>query len=227
MKTLLIISHPDRLGSASQQYLKDSLPQTDQVTVHHLETIYPEGVIDVKAEQTLLQAHDRILLQFPFYWYQAPALLKEWQDQVLSEHFAYGANGDKLKGKELGLVMVIGAAEKEYQVGGREGFTISALTTPFQALAKKTQMQFLKPFLIFQFQYMREKEKMQLLISYQQYLTVRNFDSLKAKEAWYLEKLQQIKTTEENRFVLDQIEDMIHETRENIDEIQMYLDGNL
>ncbi len=227
MKTLLIISHPDILSSASQQYLKDSLPPTDQVTVHHLETCYPDGKIDVKAEQNLLRQHERIVLQFPFYWYAAPALLKVWQDQVLTEHFAFGARGDKLKNKELGLVLVIGAPEKEYQVSGREGFTISALTTPFQAMAKKTQMRFLKPFLIFQFHYLEEIEKMRLLTAYQQYLTMADFDSLKSKEKWYRQRLPELKVSQEDRFVLEQIRDMIAEAREDIDEIQAYLDGDL
>ena len=70
----------------------------------------------------------------------------------MTERFAYGIKENRLKGKTLGLILVIGAAEKEYQVGGREGFTISTLTTPYQAIAKKLDMSFLKPFLIYQFQ---------------------------------------------------------------------------
>ena len=83
----------------------------------------------------------------------------------MTERFAYGIKENRLKGKTLGLILVIGAAEKEYQVGGREGFTISTLTTPYQAISKKLDMSFLKPFLIYQFQYMNEKEKMRLLLS--------------------------------------------------------------
>ncbi|GAL26611.1 NAD(P)H oxidoreductase YRKL [Vibrio variabilis] len=42
---------------------------------------------------------DVIVLQFPFYWYSMPALLKKWMDDVFSFNFAYGPEGDKLKVK--------------------------------------------------------------------------------------------------------------------------------
>ncbi len=50
-------------------------------------------------------------------------------------------------------------------------------------------MNFLKPFLIFQFHYMEESEKMRMLIAYQQYLMIENFDTLRAKENWFLQQL--------------------------------------
>ncbi|KFN93341.1 hypothetical protein TMUPMC115_0477 [Tetragenococcus muriaticus PMC-11-5] len=138
MKTLIIVSHPDIDESGSQQYLKEALPDSSEITYHHLEATYPDGEIDIEQEQALLQKHDRIIFQFPLYWYSSPPMLKHWLDEVLTENFAYGYGGNKLKGKELGLVLVIGMPEKEYQVGGNEGFSLSALTTPYQAMAKKT-----------------------------------------------------------------------------------------
>ncbi|PST49908.1 hypothetical protein COO72_00505 [Bifidobacterium callitrichos] len=45
------------------------------------------GAVDVVAEQKLVEEHDRIVLQFPPYWYSSPAPLKEWEDKVL----AYGS----------------------------------------------------------------------------------------------------------------------------------------
>ena len=228
MKTLVIVSHPDIQDSGSQKYLKDSLPASEEVIYHHLETTYPDGKIDIEQEQRLLAEAQRIVLQFPFYWYAAPAVMKQWLDEVLTEGFAYGPKGNVLKGKELGLVMVIGAAEKEYQVGGREGFTISALTTPFQAMAHKLGMTFMKPLAIHQFQYMEELDKMRLLITYQQYLMMKQTDSLRGKEAWFLENLDhftQVGLPANGDFVLEQIVEKIEDTRMELDEIQMYLDG--
>lgn len=72
MKTLVIFSHPNIQKSSSQKFLKASFPTSDSFTYHHLETAYPRGEIDVEREQQLLLAHDRILFQFPFYWYAAP-----------------------------------------------------------------------------------------------------------------------------------------------------------
>ena len=228
MKTLVIVSHSDIQESSSQKFLKDSFPLSDAIIYHHLESIYSFDEINVKKEQELLTNYQRIIFQFPFYWYSAPAMLKHWLDEVLTEGFAYGPNRFPLKGKELGLVMTIGVSEKEYQVGGREGFTISALTTPYQAMAKKLEMSFLKPFLIYQFQYKDEKEKMRLLIDYQQYLMIDNSDSLKAKESWFIEQISQLSKkdlAENDLFVLEQIKEHIQDTRMELDEIQMYLDG--
>lgn len=227
MKTLIIVSHPEIDESASQQYLKEALPDSNEITFHHLESTYPDGKIDIEREQELLQQHDRIIFQFPFYWYSSPPMLKHWQDEVLTENFAYGYGGNMLKDKELGLVLVIGMAEKEYQVGGKEGFSLSTLTTPYQAMAKKIQMRFLKPFLIFQFHYMEETEKMRMLTAYQQYLMIEDFDTLKAKENWFL---QQIESMDEqflprgSTFVLEQVKELIEDNRMELDEIQMYLD---
>lgn len=82
MKTLVIVSHPDIINSSSQQFLMHAVPEGDDVTVHHLEDAYPDGKIDVAKEHVLLRKHDRVMFQFPFYWYSSPAMLKQWQDDV-------------------------------------------------------------------------------------------------------------------------------------------------
>lgn len=227
MKTLIIVSHPDIEDSNSQQFLKEAIPKSDQVKYHHLESVYPTGNIDVRYEQNLLKKYDRIIFQFPFYWYAAPPMLKKWQDEVLVEHIAFGAGGTLLQGKELGLVMTIGIAEKEYQVGGEEQFTISQLTIPFQALANKTGMLFLKPFTIFQFYYLSEKEQQDLLIKYQQYLMLDNTDSLSSRVKWLVEQLELLKndsTLTKDTFIIDRIIDVLEDNQLELDEMKLYLD---
>lgn len=115
MKTLVIISHPEISESGSQQFLLSSIPESESVKVHHLEGAYPDSQIDVAAEQQLLKQFDRILFQFPFYWYSSPPMLKQWQDEVLTYGFAYGKNGHALSGKEFGLVLSVGIKESEYK----------------------------------------------------------------------------------------------------------------
>jgi len=227
MKTLVIISHPEMMESGSQQYLLSSIPEGKDITIHHLESVYPDFNIDVEREQALLKEHERIIFQFPFYWYSAPALLKKWQDEVLMDGFAYGKRGKVLAGKEFGLVMSIGVKEEEYQPGGREGFSIDELTKPFQALALKTGMVFLKTLPIFQFSYLTEEQKMNLLIRYQQYLTREKEDSLKAREKWFIQELKSTDTSKLNdgdQFVLNQAIEFIEENRDTIDELKIVLD---
>ncbi|MEH8026365.1 NAD(P)H-dependent oxidoreductase [Gallibacterium anatis] len=62
------------------------------------------------AEQNRLMQADTIVLQFPFYWYSYPALLKKWVDEVFVYSFAHGSTGDKVKGKKLVMSFTTGAA---------------------------------------------------------------------------------------------------------------------
>ena len=59
------------------------------VTVNNLYEKYPDFFIDVPEEQRLLLENDIIIWHHPFYWYSAPAILKEWMDLVLQHGFAY------------------------------------------------------------------------------------------------------------------------------------------
>jgi glutathione-regulated potassium-efflux system ancillary protein KefG len=146
MKTLVITAHPNLTKSVINRMWMDRLLQEKDITVHNLYAEYPEGKINVEREQQLLLEHDRIVFQFPFYWYSSPSLLKEWQDVVLTYGWAYGSEGTKLHGKEFVLAISTGGPETSYQAGGYNHFSISELTKPFQALANLTGMKFLPTF---------------------------------------------------------------------------------
>lgn len=227
MKTLIILSHPEIEESSSQQYLLHSIPDNHLITIHHLESVYSQTPIDVIAEQKLLASHDRIIFQFPLYWYSSPAMLKKWQDEVLTDDFAYGKNGNQLKNKEFALVLLIGAAKADYQAGGKELYSINELTKPFQAMANKTGMVFLKTFAIHQFAYMTEAEKMTLLINYQLFLTHDTDTSLASRERWFLEQLKKTNIASlgiENEEKLQHVIEMIEENRETIDDLKVLLE---
>ncbi len=227
MKTLIIISHPEIKESSSQQYLLHSIPDTDTVTIHHLEEIYSDSPIDVRKEQELLTAHDRIIFQFPFYWYSSPAMLKQWQDEVLTDGFAHGKKGIQLQNKEFALILLVGAAKLDYQAGGKERYNIDELTKPFQAMAHKTGMIYLKTFAIHQFAYMTEEEKMTLLIDYQQFLTNDTELSLFSRENWLLNQLEKTDRASlgtGNEEKLRHVIERIKENRETIDDLKLSLD---
>lgn len=227
MKTLVIISHPEITESGSQQFLLSSVPETHTVEVHHLERTYPDGKIDVLKEQQLLKQYDRIIFQFPFYWYSSPPMLKHWQDEVLTYGFAYGQNGHALEGKEFGIVVTVGVKASEYQAGGREAFSMNELTKPYQAVAYKTGMRYLKPLFIYQFAYMTEEQKMALLIEYQQKLTNTADDSLASREQWLLNELEHTNSetlAEGDEFLLQHAMEIIDENRDTIDGLKVVLD---
>jgi putative NADPH-quinone reductase len=135
MKVLVLVAHPNFEGSRVNQRWAQELEAYENVTVHNLYQVYPDGQIDVAREQQQLLDHDRIVLQFPLYWYSTPSLLKKWQDDVLTYGFAYGSTGDKLKGKELVVATSTGGPGEAYQAGGYNQYTLSELLRPLQATA--------------------------------------------------------------------------------------------
>ncbi|OZN49621.1 NAD(P)H-dependent oxidoreductase [Gallibacterium anatis] len=146
MSILIISSHPNLTQSVANQtilnQLKKLLPTAEFV---HLDTQYPDFRIDVAAEQNRLMQADTIVLQFPFYWYSYPALLKKWVDDVFVYGFAHGSTGGKLAGKKLLISFTTGSAAEQYQPDGAMHHTVEQFLPAFQQLANLCQMQWLPP----------------------------------------------------------------------------------
>jgi glutathione-regulated potassium-efflux system ancillary protein KefG len=148
MAVLILFAHPAFQKSRANRALADAVRSLDGVTFHDLYEAYPDMHIHVAREQQLLRAHDVVVFQHPFYWYSAPAILREWQDLVLEYDFAYGRNGDALRGKRTLNAVSIGGPESSYTKEGANRFTIRELLAPFEATARLCGMEFLEPFLI-------------------------------------------------------------------------------
>ncbi|MEM8954708.1 MAG: NAD(P)H-dependent oxidoreductase [Verrucomicrobiota bacterium] len=145
MKIMNLVFHPALGESRVNRVWKEQLEESGKVFVSRdLYADYPDFKIDVAHEQELLLGHDRVIFQFPFYWYSGPPLLKKWLDDVLTYGFAYGSGGDKLKGKDLQIITSAGGEEKFYS-----GFDIYAtiydLLRPFQLTANLCQMNYMLP----------------------------------------------------------------------------------
>ncbi|MGN8772248.1 NAD(P)H-dependent oxidoreductase [Paenibacillus barengoltzii] len=87
---------------------------------------------EVEKEQRILLQYDRIVFQFPFYWYSCPPLLKKWFDDVLTFGWAYGPGGGNLLGKEFMLAIMTGGTEVSYRSGGDNSSTISEFLRPIE-----------------------------------------------------------------------------------------------
>lgn len=146
MKTLVILAHPNIEKSSVNRIWAELLKTDSDITVHELYKIYPNKKIDVKAEQSLLMEHDRIIFQFPMFWYSSPSLLKQWEDEVLLHGFAYGTDGNKLEGKEMMLAFSTGSNAMAYTPNGQHAITLEELTSPFRTLARLCGMVYLPYF---------------------------------------------------------------------------------
>ncbi len=147
MKTLVLTAHPDLGKSRINRAWFDALSDAADVTTRDLTAIGGgEMRFDIETEQALLLAHERIVFQFPFYWYSAPPVMKAWMDQVLNYGFAYGPGGDQLKGREFLILVSTGGPEHSYHAGGYNNFTMAEFLKPFQQTANLAGMTYLRPF---------------------------------------------------------------------------------
>lgn len=133
MKTLIVLSHPTFDTSVVNRALVAELKKTPDIfTIHHLESRYPTGAIDVPTEQALVEAHEKLELQFPLYWFNCPPMLKKWLDEVLTHNWAYGSQGDKLRGRKVALAVTAGIDAQEYAASGKYGYQLEEILRPFQ-----------------------------------------------------------------------------------------------
>ncbi|WP_046247463.1 NAD(P)H-dependent oxidoreductase, partial [Hymenobacter terrenus] len=72
-KTLIIVTHPDLSASvANKQWVEALGLYPERFTLHDLYGQYAAAPIDVAREQALVEEHDKIIFQFPFYWFNCP-----------------------------------------------------------------------------------------------------------------------------------------------------------
>lgn len=145
---LILFAHPALQKSRVNKILLGSVKDIEGVTFHDLYELYPDFHINVGKEQELLQNCDIIIFQYPMFWYNVPALLKEWQDLVLAHRWAYGKDGTALKGKKLLCAITTGASESLYSKKGFNRFTIKEFLNPIRQLACVCGMDFLPPFVV-------------------------------------------------------------------------------
>jgi glutathione-regulated potassium-efflux system ancillary protein KefG len=143
---LLVLAHPALERSRANRALAKAVKNLPGLTFHDLYEEYPDFVLDVEAEQARLVAHDVIALQFPFYWYSMPALLKEWLDLVWLHGFAYGKTGQALRGKRLFVATTTGGGQGLYTPEGGNRFTMTEFLRPLEQTAYLCGMAWEEPF---------------------------------------------------------------------------------
>ena len=142
-KTLVIVAHPHIEKSVvNKRWIEELEKHPEQFTVHELYTTYPDGRIDVKKEQALIEQHDGLVLQFPLYWFNCTPLLKQWLDEVFAYGWAFGSADDKLKNKKIGLAVSAGISEKDFSENGLCRLTLEEVLRPFETTMIYVQADF-------------------------------------------------------------------------------------
>lgn len=148
MTTRIFLFHPDIHSGSTVNRALAKKAQEKGIEVRDEYSLYPDFRIDAKAEQEILEDTDRIVLQFPMYWYSTPALLKEWLDKVLVHGWAYGSTGKALVGKEMALAFTQGAKAEDYTREGRFHATNEELLKPLETAAYYVGLKFLPLFVV-------------------------------------------------------------------------------
>ena len=151
---LVIVAHPEleqsranrRLLNAARELHSKSAP--GRLAVRDLYALYPDYLIDIAAEQAALKAAKLVVWQQPIRWYSMPPLLKLWVDDVLTFGWAYGPDGDALRGKDLWLVASTGGPEDSYRPDSYNRYFFDAFLPPYEQTAALCGMRFLPPLVL-------------------------------------------------------------------------------
>ena len=131
---LIVIGHPSWEHSVANKGIVKALSGLDnKIVFSNIKTLYPDGNINIEAEQQKLLDADVVVFQFPIQWFGAPSIMHKYMEDVLTYGFAYGPSGSKLKEKHFIASFTTGAPEAAYSRTGIEGYTMDELIPPIVA----------------------------------------------------------------------------------------------
>ena len=145
---LVLIAHPQMEQSRANKRLKRAAAALPSVEVRDLYALYPDYLIDIEAEQAALARARLVVWQHPIHWYSMPPLMKLWVDEVLAFGWAYGPDGNALRGKDLWLVASTGGPEDSYRPQSYNRYFFDAFLPPYEQTAALCGMRFLPPLLL-------------------------------------------------------------------------------
>ena len=150
-KTLILVFHPALDRSKANAALAEAAARLPGTEIVDMQALYPAGVVDADREVARLLAADRIVLQFPIYWYSTPPLLKAWQDAVLTRMYyvAYETEGRHLEGTPILVAATAGNQPEAYAPTGRNLFPLETLLCPLEATAHRCGLPWAKPCLVY------------------------------------------------------------------------------
>lgn len=130
---LIIAGHTHNEYSIANKEIESLLrAKYPAARVVNLAKEYPDYRIDIKKEQENLLWADTIIIQTPMFWYSMTSIVMRYIEEVFDHGFAYGSEGDKLKGKKIIVSFTGGAAEEDYRLDGEQGITLKEIMCPIE-----------------------------------------------------------------------------------------------
>jgi NAD(P)H dehydrogenase (quinone) len=119
---------------------------TEQTKACQTGTLAPEVV----AEQEKLKRADRLILQFPIWWFAMPAIMKGWADRVFARGFAYIAgrkyDAGMFRGKTAMVAATTGTSADTYAPDGIDGDILNVLWPVHNGLLRYSGFEVIEPF---------------------------------------------------------------------------------
>ena len=147
-KILILFAHLDFQHSILQRAMVQAVRGLPFIRFHDVLESYPDFFIDVQQEREALKWADLMVFQFPVYWYSTPAILKHWQDTVLTRGYAYGEGGNALHGKDFMVSVSSGGNEEAYTATGVHRRPIGEYLYPLKQMARFCGMNWLPPMVL-------------------------------------------------------------------------------
>lgn len=151
-KILIILAHDDTKNSRVNKRFAKELEGLENVEIRDIKALYPDYKINIEAEQSAIKNADKIVFQFPMYWFNAPSILKEWMDKVYALGFAFdvtkeGYQRRELNGKEFMLAVSMGGAQEAYD--GEKVKSVNECLTPYIYTSKFCGMRVVEPHYVY------------------------------------------------------------------------------
>ncbi|AXM95214.1 NAD(P)H-dependent oxidoreductase [Pseudomonas plecoglossicida] len=129
---------------------------------------------DIQQELDKLLWADLLVLNFPIFWFSAPAMLKGWIDRVLVSGVCYGGkrfyDQGGLAGKRALVTVTIGGREHMFGEGAIHGPLEDMLRPILRGTLAYVGFEVLEPFVAWHVPYISDEARKGFLRSYQQRL---------------------------------------------------------
>jgi NAD(P)H dehydrogenase (quinone) len=129
---------------------------------------------DIRQELDKLLWADLLILNFPIFWFSAPAMLKGWIDRVLVSGICYGGkrfyDQGGLSGKKALVTVTLGGREHMFGEGAIHGPLEDMLRPILRGTLAYVGFDVLEPFVAWHVPYISDEARKEFLTSYQQRL---------------------------------------------------------
>ncbi|BBT40150.1 NAD(P)H-dependent oxidoreductase [Pseudomonas guariconensis] len=129
---------------------------------------------DIQAELDKLLWADLLVLNFPIFWFSAPAMLKGWIDRVLVSGVCYGGkrfyDQGGLVGKKALVTVTLGGREHMFGEGAIHGPLEDMLRPILRGTLAYVGLEVLPPFVAWHVPYISDEARKGFLRDYQQRL---------------------------------------------------------